>query len=114
MHQLSVLENAFIRLRDDMSTIKGTLETLVRGLQHDSASRVGTPSKAVAEEDNRAIDTQPNLLSSSSNAVLMTISGMKKLIAKNILTDYVVHGVKQFPHNLVIDVNDPERERKRM
>ena len=94
--------------------MRGTLETLVRGLQHDSASRVATPSRVIALEDNRANLVEPNLLFSSSNAVLMTISGMKKLIAKNVLTDYMVHNVKQFPLNLVINVKDPERERKRI
>ena len=101
-------------MKDELRTVRGTLETLVRGLQHDSGSRVATPSRVVAEKDNRANLIEPNLLSSSSNAVLLTISGMKKLIAKNVLTDYMVHNVKQFPQNLVISVKDPERERKRI
>ena len=100
-------------MKDELGTMRGTFETLVRGLQHDSASRVTTPSRVAAEEDNRANLIEPNLLSSSSNAVLLTISGMKKLIAKNILTDYMVHNVKEFPQNLVFNVKDPERERKR-
>ena len=75
-------------LTDELATMRGTLETPVRGLQHDSASRVATPSRVIALEDNRANLVEPNLLSSSSNAVLMTISGMKKLIAENFLTLY--------------------------
>lgn len=89
-----MLEGTFIHLKDEVAILRGTVETLVRGLQHDSASRVATPARAVAEEDNRANQIQPDLLSSSNNAILMTISGMKKLIAKNVLTDYIVHNVK--------------------
>ena len=109
-----MLKSTFIRLKDEVATLRGTIESLVRGFQHDSASRVATPTRAVADEENRVNRIQPNLLSSSSNAVLMTIAGIQRIFAKKILADYIVQNVKQFPQNLVINVNDPERGRKRI
>jgi hypothetical protein len=114
------MESTFMHMKDKITILRGTIDTLVKGLQRDSATRVATPSRvvtpaeAVAEVESTAVQLQPKLVSSSNHAALMTISGMKKLMAKNVLIDYIVHNVKKYPQNLVMNVNDSERERKKI
>ena len=115
MHQLSVLETAVTTMGDIVVSIRGLLSTLVRGLQSDSASRLGLATPATTPAAAPVIVIPASLVQSSDEAPVYEISSMKSLVAKTVLVSYIMYCVADAPHNLVIkNASYPERDRIRI
>ena len=115
MHQLSVLETAVTTMGDIVVSIRGLLGALVRGLQSDSASRLGLATIATTPTPAPFIAPRATLVQSSNDAPVYEISSMKSLVAKTVMVNYIMYCVADAPHNLVIkNARYPERDRIRI
>ena len=115
MHQLSVLETAVTTMGDIVVSIRGLLGALVRGLQSDSASRLGLATIATTPTPAPVIAPRATLVQSSNDAPVYEISSMKSLVAKTVMVNYIMYCVADAPHNLVIkNARYPERDRIRI
>ena len=68
MHQLSVLETAVTTMVDRVVSLRGLLGALVRGLQSDSASRLGLATIATTSTPAPLIAPRATLVQSSNYA----------------------------------------------
>lgn len=80
MHQLSVLEMVVTQIGDIVVSICGLLGTLIRGLQSDSASRVGLAAPLTTPSAAPVIALCASLVKSSDDAPIYEISSMKSLV----------------------------------
>ena len=106
---------AVTQMGDIVVSIRGLLGTLVRGLQSDSASRVGLATPLTTPSAPPVIALRASLVKSSDDALIYEISSMKSLVAKTVMVNYIMHCVPDAPHNLVIkNAKYPERDRIRV